>query len=343
MTDTRRTDDANGARRLVELVNGYRSAKVVFVAHELGLFRALDSGPLRDVAVAEALKLDPRATSLLLRSLAALELLQCSEGVFSNAAVASAHLVPGKPGYLGHNLTYQDLLWDAWSELASTVRSGKPKADLLELLSRGPANFSRDYLKAVESVSRPVAAEVARLLLRPGLQRSLDVGGGRGTYCRAFVEAVPGLQATLLDLPSTLEEARAGFEGYVHSDRITLQPANYLEDDFGGPFDVVLLSHVTHDESPQGTLLLLKKGFGALKSGGEVAVHDFVVSADGCSPPFATLFSVNMLVYTKGGQVYSVEEYEGMMREAGFTALRSETVLAGKIEHHTTLVIGRKP
>src|SRR5207253_1843708 len=86
----------------------------------------------------------------------------------------------------------------------------------------------------------------------------------------------------------------------------------------GSAFDLVLLSHVTHDEPDDVNRALVEKAHAALRPGGRVAVHDFVVEEDGCGPPWAALFSLNVLTYTRGGRVYSVAEYLRLLAAAGF-------------------------
>jgi hypothetical protein len=63
---------------------------------------------------------------------------------------------------------------------------------------------------------------------------------------------------------------------------------------------------------------LLKKTFGALASGGTIAILEFLVNEDRNGPPNGLIFAVNMLVHTETGDTYSFEEISGWLREAGF-------------------------
>ncbi len=337
------SDAATSPTFFIHLVNGYRSAKVVFVAHGLGVFEQLEGKERSALELAGALSLDRHALTVLLRALVAIGVLREHEGRFTNAPLASACLVKASPSYLGHNLTYQELLWPAWSKLDEVVRTGQPMMPLEELLSRGPENFAFEYLKSVDYVSRKAAAAMTEVIDASAMSRMLDVGGGLGTYARAFAERFEPLEVTLFDLPATLRHAEQALASSKAAGRIRLREGNYLRDELGDGFDLVLFSHVTHDESSDTNRELFRKAHRCLKPGGWVAIHDYVVDPNGCGPLFETLFSVNMLVYTRGGQVYSERDYQELLREAGLEPRRSHRLLEGQVSQPTTLLLAQKP
>ena len=57
----------------------------------------------------------------------------------------------------------------------------------------------------------------------------------------------------------------------------------------------------------------------ALKPGGMVLIHDFLLNDNLDGPLFPALFSLNMLQGTEGGQAYSRGQVEAMLMAAGFT------------------------
>src|SRR5690349_1719328 len=118
-----------------ELMIGYRRTKLVLVANKLGIFDALTQGPRKAAEVADELGCDPSSMNVFLRALAALGLLEVSEARFRNSSFAELSLVSSQPGYVGNNLKFQDMLWDSWSDLEQVVRTGRPKRNLVELLS----------------------------------------------------------------------------------------------------------------------------------------------------------------------------------------------------------------
>jgi hypothetical protein len=64
---------------------------------------------------------------------------------------------------------------------------------------------------------------------------------------------------------------------------------------------------------------ILKRATAALKPGGSLYVLDLMTGADHTTPPFSALFAVNMALTTENGWVFSTEEIERWMTEAGLT------------------------
>ena len=157
----------------------------------------------------------------------------------------------------------------------------------------------------MNEIARRPAEEIASVLDLSEMNDILDVGGP-GTYSISFLKRKPGAKATILDLKNTLKVARKIISQHPFRDRITLKSGDYHTSAFGkNRYDLILFSHVTHDEGPTDNLRLLRKAFLAARRGGQVVIHDFMLNGNKTEPLFSALFSVHMLVYTKNGRVYS--------------------------------------
>lgn len=66
---------------------------------------------------------------------------------------------------------------------------------------------------------------------------------------------------------------------------------------------------------------LLQKIAVSLKSGGRVAVLEFVPNDDRVSPPMAASFAMQMLGGTPAGDAYTFSELSAMLSAAGFTGM----------------------
>jgi SAM-dependent methyltransferase len=318
---------------------GYRATKALLVANRIGVFDALEGGWLDPTAVARKLACDPRAMNILLRALVGLDLLIERDGCFQNAPLASEYLVRDRPRYVGNNLRFQDMLWEGWSNLESVVRSGHPWSDLETLLVRGDQTFTEEYIRGMHNIAALPARDVARLLGPEPLTRMIDVGAGPGTYALALLEAHPRLEAVLFDLPTTLAVTRDLVRTHALAGRLELRAGDYTRDELGSNFDLVLMSHVTHDESPDTIVEMLKKAHRALRPGGRVAIHDWVVDDSRCRPLHAALFSLNLTVYTRGGQIYAVDEYRALFGRAGFAHITHHLVLESTAANPTSLIV----
>lgn len=332
----------NNRKIIGDLICGYRKAKILFTAASIDLF-SLTSGKGADVRqISRARKSDPRATGILLDSLAAMGFMIKKAGLYYNSAMADRFLLPGKREYLGHNLHYQNIIWDAWSKLEDVVLEGKTVFPLRKLLS-GRKDFLDGYIRGMNDIAAGPAAEIASRLSLGGSARMLDVGGGPGTYTAAFLNKGKTMKGVILDLPETLKVTKSIFKGHPLSGRVSFIEGDYHKAPFGNAvYDVILFSNVTHDEGPEENLNLFRKAFLALRGGGQVVIHDFMVDRNKTSPEFSALFSVHMLVYTNKGRVYSPQEYRACLKTAGFRRFKEFPVCPGA-DNPSRMITAIKP
>ncbi|MFH1725419.1 MAG: methyltransferase [Elusimicrobiota bacterium] len=325
-----------------ELVVAYRAAKALFAAASLNCFDVVASGCHGLDAISRSMGTKKRPTEVLLDALAATGFLRKDGRGYHNSSISERYLVQGKPDYLGDNMRYQDLLWGNWGRLGHVLRSGRVETPLDKLLSRAGGSFVRDYIRGMSNIAQKPAQAVAERIPLRRAQRLLDVGAGPGTFTRALLARHPGMRATVLDLPKTLRLTRRFLAAEIAAKRVTLRSGSYHKDSFGrGRYDLVLLSHVTHDEGERENRRLLAKACAALRPGGCVAIHDFMLKRDGIRPRFAALFSLHMLVSTRAGRVYKEKEYKDWMRQAGLGGIRKWDICP-EAPNATMLLVGRK-
>jgi ubiquinone/menaquinone biosynthesis C-methylase UbiE len=90
--------------------------------------------------------------------------------------------------------------------------------------------------------------------------------------------------------------------------------------DFGGPYDVALVTNFLHHFDPATCTTFLRKVHAALKPGGRVVVLEFVPNPDRISPPMPAGFSLTMLAGTPSGDAYTLAELQQQLGGAGFGA-----------------------
>ncbi len=327
--------------RIIEMVMNYRSAKIILVATWYDIFTHISTGKRHVDEIAETIGATPRATEILLNALVALGYLKKIGLFYANRPIAENHLVRGNAGYMGNNLKYQEIIWDAWSDLKNVLQTGKTDVSLQQRIFNDPA-FSAEYIRGMKNISRKPAEQIASLVPTSSDARMLDVGAGPGIYSLAFLEKNPRLNATLLDLPPTIAIASEDMRFHSARSRIHFVEGNYHEKDFGSDlYEVVLMSHITHDEGVVENIKLIEKAYAALKKGGKLIIHDFMVNDQKTEPLFSALFSVHMLVYTQAGRVYSVDEYTSWLRDAGFVDVQKHGICQDSATASVALVATR--
>jgi hypothetical protein len=302
---------------IVLLSTAYWDSQALLTASRLKLFDQLAGGPRTAEQVAAALGLDARMTGLLMRVLAALGLLEARDGGFANSASASAFLVSTSPAYMGGAMRYSDQLYATWGRLEDSLRSGNP-ALAAESYLGDDAERTRTFVYAMHGRAMGVARFLVEVLDLGGRRSMLDVGGGPGTYSILLTERHPGLRSEVLELPGVAAVAREIVGAAGAAGRVTLRDGDYHSSDFGSGHDVVLMSGMFHRESEASCRRLIDKARACLVPGGLLVVSDVFTDAGGCSPPFATLFGLNMALTAPDGTVHADADVAGWMRNAGF-------------------------
>jgi len=152
-----------------------------------------------------------------------------------------------------------------------------------------------------------------------GVRRLLDVGGGSGANAIAFARAAKELQAEILDLEQVLPLTREYIAAAGLSDRIQTRAGDLKAAAFGAGFDLVWVSAICHMLGEDENLDLFRRCREALAPNGRLVVQDFLLAPDKTRPRSAALFALNMLVGTRAGSSYSVDEYAAWMKSAGFS------------------------
>jgi cyclopropane fatty-acyl-phospholipid synthase-like methyltransferase len=150
----------------------------------------------------------------------------------------------------------------------------------------------------------------------------LDVGGGPGTFSIAFAQAHPDLLAEVLDLGSVLPLAERHIREAGLSDRVAVRAGDLRTDDFGGGYDLVLVSAICHMLDEEENRDLFRRCAKALVAGGRVVIREFILDPDRSGPPGAALFALNMLVGTRRGNTYTEAEFRLWLEQAGFGEIR---------------------
>jgi 3-hydroxy-5-methyl-1-naphthoate 3-O-methyltransferase len=107
------------------------------------------------------------------------------------------------------------------------------------------------------------------------------------------------------------------------NDRFKFVEGDLLEADFGNGYDIATLGHILHSEGEERSRELLKKTFGALKSGGTIVIAEWLVNDERTGPADSLMFAVNMLVNTDQGDTFSFNEIKSWLEEAGFKNART--------------------
>ena len=322
---------------ILRLAQGFMECRIFQTAAELNLFTILDQAPLSAAEVAARISGDARALAALLDALVAMGLLVKIGQTYECKEDVARMLSDQTPQTILPMVLHMASLWKRWSRLTDIVKGGSASDDEFDFTR--DADELKAFIGAMHSIGAPMAKRIVEAA-NPGDSRALlDVGGGSGTYTIAFLRAVPGMHATLFDLPEVIEMARERLKHEGLLDRVTLVPGSFYLQEFPERHDLALISAIIHSNSFEENMELYRKVFRALGRGGRILVRDYVMSPDRTWPRDGTVFAINMLVGTTGGGTYTYDEIETGLRQAGFEKIR----LLKQGEHMDAVVEAFKP
>lgn len=318
---------------LVLFLYGHSAFQSLYAGFELGLFELLFRQPdCSKAEIGQHLQLEDYSTKALLLGLTALKLIQKVDDKYRNSLVIQTLF-----------------LEDTWKEFHDVVRFEA------EIAYRGLIDFVESLRQNHNVGLRQFAGQgpdlYHRLVENPGLEKVfynfmgswsklvnpllvkhvdfsrfhhvVDVGGGDATNSITLAKAFPHLNITLLDIATTCKIAQKHIDAQQLSDRIQVQAANILTDEFPQAQDCFLFIHVLVIWSLDRNLSLLRRAYEALKPGGSVVIFNMMTSDEEDGPLMGALDSSYFVsIPHEGGMIYSWSDHEQCLREAGFTDIQ---------------------
>jgi 2-polyprenyl-3-methyl-5-hydroxy-6-metoxy-1,4-benzoquinol methylase len=310
---------AQGPAAIMQLLQAHQVAGVLSAAIELQVFSRLDGGAATAAEVAKGIACPARSTELLLDALVAIDLLAKEGGRYRLSPLAAELLVPGKPMYLGDaaGIMCHQQLWTGMSRLADAVRNDgtilnehaeTPQYRFWEVFARCSASFAHPSAMAIDRALDGWLSKKSKV-------RVLDVAAGSGIYGFTLAKR-PNVELVSLDWPNVIVEMRKWAERLqVDGKRWRTLEGNLFEVEWGGPYDLIVMSHIYHHFDEPTCQGLTDKVARALAPGGRAVIHDFM-SDPAVANKGAALFSMIMLVSTRKGRAYSVADYRAWAEKA---------------------------
>lgn len=287
---------------------GFWRTQTIGAAVELGVFEAL---PASADQIAQRCGLPPTRTHRLLKALGELALVESER---------SGWRVTARGEYLRaeHPLTLADAAREyagpfsrTWEMLSTALRAegGWRAADVFGEVARDAGRLASHHRMLRSYARHDYWGVPAALDLRAG-ERIIDAGGGLGTMASLVLDAFPGLQVVVLDLPEVVEHAQR--------ERAAESGLQWRGCDIFGHWglqaDAVVLARVLHDWEDGDAIRILRRAREALPTGGRLYVVEMLLFEGGAS---GGLCDLHLLVIT-GGRERTAAEYGQLFLEAGF-------------------------
>jgi|GEM_PF-458908 len=311
-------DFYNRLRKMDEMTLGYRKSMLLLTANHMGLFRLLAQSPANSSEICSALKTSPRGTRLMLDALVGLDIISLNDGIYELAGLGLEFLHPDSEYYMGDIYEHNYNLLTRWMKLEDSIKTGEP------LLSDDDQSRTGDSLTAfimgMQNLCSVQGDGIAEALNIKDVKSILDLGGGPGTLLHAVLKRQPNAKGVVLDRADVVELARQ------ESAKNNLPEIGYISGDifsanWGGPWDMILLSNIIHSYSEEKNREIIKLCEKNLTHGGQLVIIDFFLDETGTEPSYASLFSLNMLLNTDMGRSYRLSNTEDWVRSSGLNPI----------------------
>jgi len=299
--------------------SSFMKSRVILTAAEIDFFTHLGKKPSTAKDLAEMLGLDLKATTRLLDCLVVYGFLKKDEGRYLNTE-KGAVLSADHPETVRPMVLHMNHLWNTWSGLTETVRKGQNSKAKLGL--KFDEESRKAFVGAMHIVAKSLSLEIAEAFDLTPFQKLLDVGGASGTYSIAFLRKNPKMRAVIFDLEEVIPLARERLQNEGLIERVELVPGDFYQDEFPRGCDLALLSAIIHQNSPDENFNLFQKVHRALKPGGVILIRDHIMEESRTKPPSGSIFALNMLVNTHGGDTYTFIEVKDTLKKAGFKKVK---------------------
>ena len=325
-----------------DMLMAHQRSSALCAAIELDLFRAVGEGPGDVESLARHCSASERGIRILCDFLTIHGVLAKEDGRYRHTPTSGAFLDPRSPACVASISRFlgNSAMQEPFKHLAEIVRSGRTTLE-----GDGTVEAENpvwvDFAHSMAPMMAPMAAPLGSIVLngRSGPVEVLDIAAGHGLFGIAVAQQHPQAHIVSLDWAPVLDVAKANAAKAGVLDRYVTLPGSAFDVEYGGPYDIILLTNFLHHFDRATCVGLLRKVRAALTPGGRAAALEFVPNEDRVSPPMAAAFSLTMLASTVSGDAYTFKEYEGMYREAGFARVTAQpvphgphTVVMGEVE-----------
>ncbi|MGO9325210.1 MAG: methyltransferase [Terracidiphilus sp.] len=323
-----------------EMVQAHQRTAALKAAIELDIFRAVGKGQGDVASIARHAKASERGIRILCDFLVINGVLTKESGHYKHTPSSAAFLDPASPACMASVAQFlsEEALMQADLQLVEIVRNGRtylPGQGTVE-----PENpLWVEFAEKMAPMMGPMAGPLGKVVLNghEGPVRVLDIAAGHGLFGIEIAKQNPNAKVTGLDWVPVLRVALKNAEKAGVKDRYDMLPGSAFDVEFGGPYDVVLLTNFLHHFDKATNVGLLKKVRAALKPGGRAATLEFVPNPDRVSPPMPAAFAMTMLTTTADGDAYTFAELEAMYSEAGFKGITAHPI---PMSPHTVVMGG---
>lgn len=325
--DTLKMDD------LVQILYGHSAFQNLYAGCELGLFELLQKQPdLSRAEIGQQLNLADYPTKALLLALTSLKLIQKVDNQYRNSLVMQMLFLENTwKEFYDVVLFEAKIVYRGSIDYVESLQQNK-NVGLRQFPGQGPDLYNRlhenpgldkvfyNFMGSWSKLVNPLWLEKIDF---SNFHNVVDVGGGDATNSIALAKAFPDLKITLMDIPDSCKIAQHNIDQNQLTERIQVMGADIFVDEFPQNQDCFLFIHVLVIWSLEKNTTLLRRAYEALKPGGSLVIFNMMTSDAEDGPLMAAMDSSYFVsIPHEGGMIYTWNDHEQCLKDAGFTQMR---------------------
>jgi hypothetical protein len=314
----------------------------VTVADEIGLFTLVEKTKQNIDTISTKLNIHVQGVKALTNLLVALKFLNQKNKIISLTEISKSYLLPGSPFYWGpqfqglrERIEHKRLIKALDNSATQLNFENKSLSDMWEngsLTDNAANDFTR---KMHATIFAPALGAVKSGVFAP-TKKLLDMGGGSGCFCIAYIRKYPKNRSAIFELPAVCKVADKYLQESQLMNKIDILPGNFFKDKWPNGYDGILFSQIFHDWPVNQCKLLAKYAYESLPTGGHIYIHEMLLDDNDAAPLTVSCFNLLMLINHQSQQ-FSKKELFKLLRHVGFKNLKSKKTFG-----YYTIITGKK-
>jgi len=333
------TTAAPSPEHFFNTLQAYQRTAALRAAVDLDLFTAIGGGAATVPAIAAACSASERGTRILCDYLTIIGFLTKTGDRYALTQDTAVFLIKGSPAYFGDAVAFlaSPEIVGHFQNLSATIRRGFVPKETSTVSDENPVwqTFARVMMPMMTMPAQSIAETLG--VAGAGPLKVLDIAAGHGIFGIAIAQRNPQAEVVAVDWAGVLTVATENAAKMGVAARHSVLAGDAFKVDWGSGYDIALMTNFLHHFNAETCTTLLKKVGAALKTGGRIAILEFVPNEDRVSPLGSATFALQMLGNTPDGDAYTFSELSAMLKAAGFSTATSHPTPGAE-----TLVVGTK-
>jgi hypothetical protein len=246
---------------------------------------------------------------------------------YSNQDDTDLFLDKNKPSYIGGMLEMlNNRLYGFWGNLEEGLLTGTPQneaksgGDLFAAIYSSTDKL-REFTHAMGSIQMGNFMAFSQAFDFSNAKTLVDIGGSGAMLSLMVAKHQPHMNCVTWDLPAIAPIANENIQKFQLQDRVTVGSGDFFADSLPSA-DILVMGNILHDWDEETKLMLMKKAYDALPSGGIFVAIENIIDDDRSKNPFGLMMSINMLIETGKGFDYTFADFNTWANAVGFKSTK---------------------